>query len=98
MNNRARPVVQLGLLRSRSDHRRLHFRCHQSSHHTSPPPSTTSTTGARVVNATAPVPVKTDGITVTDDAIYLGLLADVTGPFSGTVIDVLDAQVAFWSK
>lgn len=63
-----------------------------------PSRSTTSTTAARVVNTTSPVPVKTDGVTVTDDTIYLGLLADVTGPFSGTVIDVLDAQVAFWSK
>ena len=66
---------------------------------TAPPSSTTSTTAALVVNATvAPLPVKTDGVTVTDDTIYLGLLADLTGPFSGTVIDVLDAQVAFWSK
>ena len=63
-----------------------------------PPSSTTSTTGARVVNTTASTPIKTDGVTVTDDTIYVGLLADVTGPFSGTVIDVLDAQVAFWSK
>lgn len=45
-----------------------------------------------------PTPVLTDGVSVTDDTIFLGLLADVTGPFSGTVIDVLDAQVAFWSK
>jgi ABC-type branched-subunit amino acid transport system substrate-binding protein len=65
---------------------------------TSPPSSTTSTTAALVVNTTTPAPIKTDGVTVTDDTIYVGLLADITGPFSGTVIDVLDAQVAFWSK
>jgi ABC-type branched-subunit amino acid transport system substrate-binding protein len=65
---------------------------------TLPPSSTTSTTGALVVNTTAPIPIKTDGVTVTDDTIYIGLLADLTGYFSGTVIDVLDAQVAFWSK
>jgi ABC-type branched-subunit amino acid transport system substrate-binding protein len=60
--------------------------------------STTSTTAALVANTTPPREIKTDGVTVTDDTIYLGLLADVTGPFSGTVIDVLDAQVAFWAK
>jgi ABC-type branched-subunit amino acid transport system substrate-binding protein len=65
---------------------------------TSPPSPTTSTTAALVVNTTTPAPIKTDGMTVTDDTIYVGLLADITGPFSGTVIDVLDAQVAFWSK
>jgi ABC-type branched-subunit amino acid transport system substrate-binding protein len=64
-----------------------------------PQPAATSTTVARVVNTTAaPLAVKTDGITVTDDTIYLGLLADLTGPFSGSVIDVIDAQIAFWSK
>lgn len=66
---------------------------------TAVPESTTSTTGALVVNTTStPLTVKTDGVTVTDDTIYLGLLADLTGPFSGSVIDVIDAQLAFWSK
>lgn len=65
---------------------------------TGQPTSTTSTTAGLVVNTTSPAPVETDGVTVTDDTIYVGLLADVTGPFSGTVIDVLDAQVAFWAK
>lgn len=50
------------------------------------------------MNTTAVDPIKTDGVTVTEDTIYLGLLADLTGYFSGTVIDVLDAQVAFWAK
>ncbi len=66
---------------------------------TAPLSSTTPTTGGLVVNTTAaPTNVTTDGVTVTDDTIYLGLLADLTGPFSGSVIDVIDAQIAFWSK
>jgi ABC-type branched-subunit amino acid transport system substrate-binding protein len=44
----------------------------------------------------SPPSVKTDGITVTDDTIYLGLLTDLTGPFSGNVLDIVDAQIAFW--
>jgi len=64
--------------------------------------ASTSTTSAVAVEGptttTAPPSVKTDGVTVTEDTIYLGLLADLTGYFSGTVIDVMDAQVAFWSK
>jgi ABC-type branched-subunit amino acid transport system substrate-binding protein len=43
-----------------------------------------------------PPPVKTDGVTVTDDTIYVGLLTDLTGPFSGNVLDIVDAQIAFW--
>src|SRR3970282_162174 len=66
---------------------------------TTPPDSTTSTTGGLVVNTTvASLPVTTGGVTVTDDTIYFGLLAALTGPFSGSVIDVIDAQTAFWSK
>ena len=66
---------------------------------TMPLSTSTSTTAALIVSpAVEPALVKTDGVTVTEDTIYIGLLADVTGPFSGTVIDVLDAQVAFWSK
>ncbi|MCP4251671.1 MAG: ABC transporter substrate-binding protein, partial [bacterium] len=33
---------------------------------------------------------------MTDDTIYLGLLTDLTGPFSGNVLDIVDSQVAFW--
>ena len=43
-------------------------------------------------------PATTDGVTATDETIYLGLLADLTGPFSGTVVDVVDAQLAFWTR
>lgn len=42
--------------------------------------------------------IATDGVTVTDDTIYVGLLTDLTGPFSGNVLDIVDAQVAFWRK
>ncbi|HSR45926.1 MAG TPA: ABC transporter substrate-binding protein [Acidimicrobiia bacterium] len=37
-------------------------------------------------------------MTATDETIYVGVLADLTGPFSGTVVDVVDAQLAFWSR
>jgi ABC-type branched-subunit amino acid transport system substrate-binding protein len=64
---------------------------------TTEPPSSTTTVAPATTSTTAPV-VETDGVTVTDDTIYLGVLADLTGPFSGTVVDVLDAQLAFWQK
>lgn len=54
--------------------------------------TTTSTQPAQFTN------IVTDGVTVTDDTIYIGFLADLTGPFSTSVVDVLDAQVAFWSQ
>lgn len=63
---------------------------------TLPTPTTTTTT--RPTPTTTIPPVKTDGVTVTDDTIYLGVLADLTGPFSGMVVDVLDAQLAFWER
>ena len=73
---------------------------------TTPPPAATGSTASAPVEtttttATSPAPdlsITTDGVTVTDDTIYLGFLADLTGPFSTSVVDVLDAQVAFWSK
>lgn len=64
--------------------------------------TTEGTVAPTVPSATtmpAPPPaadVATDGITVTDDIIYLGMLTDLTGPFSGNVLDIVDAQVAFW--
>ena len=69
-----------------------------------PSPSTTValtpvSTSAPDVTGDVPVPpVLTDGITVTDDTIYLGVLADLSGPFSGNVVDLIDAQLAFWAK
>jgi ABC-type branched-subunit amino acid transport system substrate-binding protein len=53
-------------------------------------PVTTTTTAA-------PDPIAFDGVTVTDEAIYLGILADLSGPFSGNVVDLIDAQLAFWA-
>lgn len=61
--------------------------------------TTTSTVPQSDPPTTVPVPpmdIKTDGVTVTDDTIYLGLLTDLTGPFSGNVLDIVDAQIAFW--
>ena len=62
--------------------------------------ASTTTTSAPTTTTTVPVGagITTDGITVTDDTIYIGLLADLTGPFSGNVVDLVDAQLAFWSK
>jgi len=40
--------------------------------------------------STAPLLV-TDGVTVTADTINVGVLGDLTGPFSGQAIDALDA-------
>ena len=73
---------------------------------TSPPPtaapesSTTTTVPQSVETVPTPdvAPAIIDGVTVTDDTIYVGVLADLTGPFSGTVVDVVDAQLAFWSR
>jgi ABC-type branched-subunit amino acid transport system substrate-binding protein len=53
------------------------------------PPVTTTTA--------APDPIAVDGVTVTDETIYLGILADLSGPFSGNVVDLIDAQLAFWA-
>jgi len=59
---------------------------------TSLQPNTTPTTGSPTP------PMLVDGITVTDTTIYLGVLADLSGPFSGNVVDLVDAQLAFWAK
>ena len=58
-------------------------------------PATTTTSEPPAPPTTVP-PILTDGVTVTDDTIYIGLLTDLTGPFSGNVVDVVDGQVAFW--
>lgn len=51
-----------------------------------------------VPSTTAPgVGVVTDGVSVDDGVIHIGLLADLTGPFSGLAVDVVDAQIAFWA-
>ncbi len=59
------------------------------------PLDTTTTTGP--TTTTGATTIVTDGVTVTDDTIYVGVLADLSGPFSGNVIDVVDAQIAFWA-
>ncbi len=69
---------------------------------TPPTVSSTTTVQANTTSTTVPeaavTPATTDGITATDDSIYVGILADLTGPFSGTVVDVVDAQLAFWNR
>lgn len=68
---------------------------------TRPRPTTTSTTDQVPAGPSPGVvvaPAITDGMTATDETIYVGVLADLTGPFSGTVVDVVDAQLAFWSR
>lgn len=65
--------------------------------------TTTSTTAAQSESPDSTLPdtsalVQTDGVSVTDDTIYLGVLADLTGPFSGNVVDLIDAQLAFWAR
>lgn len=66
------------------------------------PESTTTTTFITSTTVrtddVAVTPATTDGITATDDTIYVGILADLTGPFSGTVVDVVDSQLAFWTQ
>ncbi len=64
--------------------------------------TTTTTTSAPAITTTTTSPtvedgIRVDGITVTADTIYLGLLADLSGPLSGNDVDVVDAQLVFWS-
>lgn len=66
-------------------------------------PSTTvlrpaSTPGSTQTTASTAPLLATDGVTVTADTINIGVLADLSGPFSGQAIDALDAQIAFWSE
>ncbi len=55
-------------------------------------------TTAPAISDTEPVDesIVTDGVTVTDDIIHLGLLADLSGPFASSSVDAVDAQIAFW--
>lgn len=41
--------------------------------------------------------VDVDGLSVDNTTINIGVLADLTGPYSTGVVDVLDAQLAFWA-
>lgn len=63
----------------------------ESSLTTAPPTTLLATTSTRPE-------IEFDGVTVTEDVIFVGLLADLTGPFSGQVVDVVDAQIAFWDE
>lgn len=60
-----------------------------------------STTAAEVTTTTAPPAaeeVAFDGVSVTEDTINIGMLADLTGIFAGLVVDITDAELAFWDE
>ena len=62
--------------------------------------TTTTTTAAPTTTTTTPAVddgIETDGDTVTADTIYVGLLADLSGPLSDNDVDLVDAQLVFWS-
>ncbi len=60
--------------------------------------TTTSESPVSTTTSAPPEPtVEIDGVTVTEEAITVGVLADLTGPYSTGVVDVLDAQLAFWA-
>lgn len=59
------------------------------------PPTVTTTVSPSTSTTEAPA-VVVDGVTATEDMIRIGVLADLTGPYSTGVVDVLDAQLAFW--
>ena len=44
----------------------------------------------------APAEVLVDGVTATEDTIYVGILADLTGPFAGLVKDIVDSEIYFF--
>jgi len=62
--------------------------------------ATTATTAAPATTTTTAAVddgIETDGDTVTADTIYVGLLADLSGPLSSNDVDLVDAQLVFWS-
>lgn len=54
------------------------------------------TTAAPTTTVAPPANDILTDIGVTDDEIFVGLLADLSGPFSGLTVDIVDAQVAYW--
>ncbi len=69
----------------------------------SPPVTPGSSTTTLVSSATSSTSTTTpllltDGVTVTDDVIHLGMLADLSGPFASASVDAVDAQIAFWDR
>ena len=61
-------------------------------------PATTAapTTAAPTTTVAPPAPEIETDFGVTDDEIFVGLLADLSGPFAGLTVDIVDAQVAYW--
>ncbi len=58
---------------------------------------TTSAIDSTTTTTTVPA-VSGDGVSVTEDTIHIGLLADLSGPFVGQSVDAVDAQIAFWNR
>ncbi len=60
-------------------------------------PATTAEPAETTTVAPPADDIATD-IGVTDTEIRIGLLADLTGPFSGLTVDIVDAQLAYWEN
>lgn len=69
---------------------------------TTEPGATTTTTEPATTTTAEPEPtgdgITVDGVSATTDAIYVGLLADLSGPHSARSIDAVDSQLTFWSE
>lgn len=67
---------------------------------TTAPPTTVTTTveSAPSTTGTTVPSVPGDGVTVTDDTIHIGMLADLSGPLAGQSVDMVDTQLAFWNR
>lgn len=62
---------------------------------------TTTTAAAETTTTSAPEAaeeVAFDGVTVTEDTINIGMLADLTGIFAGLVNDIVDSELAFFEE
>ena len=74
---------------------------------TQPPaeePATTTTAAPADTPETTMAPedetmdVAFDGVSVTEDTIYIGMLADLSGPFATLIKDIVDAEVATFNE
>jgi len=61
-----------------------------------PATQATTTTQAPTTTIADPAASIATDIGVDDDEIRIGLLADLTGVFSGLTVDIVDAQLAYW--
>ncbi len=63
---------------------------------TAAPTTAAPTTAAPTTTVAPPAEEIMTDIGVSDTEIRIGLLADLSGPFSGLTVDIVDAQVAYW--